>query len=330
MKGIFFFHILLAVSVFVSPFSEVNAHPLDISATSMTIIGRTITVTTALHPAQVEAILGKRGIPMRTITYGDYYEKEVFVFEYLEKTVSVSSSGVPCQLGGFETRERSVDEIFSEGFPVSYSFSCPQDISKLSVRIRIFEELPLQTNRLTIIGGTGETLAYKVLTPIISDFEYDVSIGQTKAVDADGDGLSNEEERAYRTDPENPDTDGDFYSDGEEVYAGWNPLSKDLSPGQKYRESPVDPNLSGGADSGMPPISETARYESPVTLLDSSVYGADFFKKVLKGVAEFADEPTGVGFWSLFFLTVALGFVHAAGPGHAKTLLAASVLDRRR
>ncbi len=51
---------------------------------------------------------------------------------------------------------------------------------------------------------------------------------------------------------------------------------------------------------------------------------------MLKGVAKFVQDPSAPGFWSLFALTVGLGFIHAAGPGHAKTLLAASVLDRRR
>lgn len=47
-------------------------------------------------------------------------------------------------------------------------------------------------------------------------------------------------------------------------------------------------------------------------------------------MARFADDPSPIGFWSLFALTAVLGFVHAAGPGHAKTLLVASVLDKRR
>ncbi len=266
---------------------------------------------------------------MRTITYGDYYVHKDLIFEYLAKSVFFRTSSEDCPIGGFEARERSVDEIFSEGFPVSYSFSCPEEIARFATEIRIFEEVPLQTNRLSLIGKNGETLAYKVLTPVIAKFEHDFSVGQARGVDFDSDGLSDEEETAYRTDPNNPDTDGDNYLDGEEVYAGWNPLSKELSPGQKYREFPVDGNLSGAAGEGTPP-SETARYDPPVTLLDSSTYGADFFRKVLKSVAQFAEEPSGTGFWSLFFLTAALGFVHAAGPGHAKTLLAASVLDRRR
>lgn len=179
---------------------------------------------------------------------------------------------------------------------MAYSFSCGESVSKVDVKIRIFEELPLQTNRFTLLSSDGNVLAYKVLTPIVAKFSYDTGFPAAKASDSDADGLSDEEESAYRTDVRNSDSDGDFYSDGEEVSWGWNPLSKELSPGQKYREEPIPvpaelPNFSGvgqspsgtgglGSDTGASPRA-VGKYQAPVTLLDSSVYGADFFRKVL-------------------------------------------------
>lgn len=44
--------------------------------------------------------------------------------------------------------------------------------------------------------------------------------------DPDKDGVNNAEERLYGTDPNNPDTDGDGYDDGEEVKNGYNPLGQ--------------------------------------------------------------------------------------------------------
>lgn len=42
--------------------------------------------------------------------------------------------------------------------------------------------------------------------------------------DSDGDGLTDSEEvNIYKTDPKNPDTDGDSFKDGDEVKAGYNP-----------------------------------------------------------------------------------------------------------
>ncbi len=45
-----------------------------------------------------------------------------------------------------------------------------------------------------------------------------------EVVDTDKDGLSDELELQLGTDPNNPDTDGDGYTDGEEVANGYNPL----------------------------------------------------------------------------------------------------------
>jgi|GEM_PF-58995 len=44
-------------------------------------------------------------------------------------------------------------------------------------------------------------------------------------IDSDNDGLNDALELKFKTDPHNPDSDGDGYKDGEEVYWGYNPLS---------------------------------------------------------------------------------------------------------
>ncbi len=50
------------------------------------------------------------------------------------------------------------------------------------------------------------------------------SIDDLKKIDTDNDGLSNYEEiYIYHTDPNNPDTDGDGYTDGDEVKNGYDP-----------------------------------------------------------------------------------------------------------
>lgn len=43
------------------------------------------------------------------------------------------------------------------------------------------------------------------------------------SLDSDKDGLTNAQEAQYGTDPNNPDTDGDGFKDGDEVKAGYNP-----------------------------------------------------------------------------------------------------------
>lgn len=62
---------------------------------------------------------------------------------------------------------------------------------------------------------------------IVSSFAFYVGAENTNSrsifQDGDSDGLSNEEEKTYGTDPTKADTDGDDYSDGAEVRSGYDP-----------------------------------------------------------------------------------------------------------
>lgn len=55
-------------------------------------------------------------------------------------------------------------------------------------------------------------------------------------LDSDQDGLSDEEERSYGTDPYKKDTDGDGYSDGAEIKSGYDPLKP--APNDKIFKEP--------------------------------------------------------------------------------------------
>lgn len=90
----------------------------------------------------------------------------------------------------------------------------------------------------------------QILTAIfIASFGFFVyaNDGFNKAAfnDSDQDGLSDEEERMYGTDPKNPDTDGDGYSDGAEIKSGYDPLRP--APGDKIlpeKQPLVSPSFS--------------------------------------------------------------------------------------
>lgn len=66
--------------------------------------------------------------------------------------------------------------------------------------------------------------------------------------DRDQDGLSDSEEMAYGTDPDNEDSDGDGYSDGAEVRSGYNPLKP--APGDRIviEKEPEQPKVAGSSD----------------------------------------------------------------------------------
>jgi len=75
-------------------------------------------------------------------------------------------------------------------------------------------------------------LAFLILTSlIVLSFAY-FTVAQEQNnnsnifLDSDQDGLSDQEEKLYGTDPHNPDTDGDGYTDGIEVKNGYDPTKK--------------------------------------------------------------------------------------------------------
>jgi len=64
--------------------------------------------------------------------------------------------------------------------------------------------------------------------------------------DSDGDGLSDDEERAEGSDPNKRDSDGDGVDDGDEVRGGSNPNDKDSVPGGTNTTGIQGPRLRGG------------------------------------------------------------------------------------
>ncbi len=90
-----------------------------------------------------------------------------------------------------------------------------QDISKKSARASFF-------------------LFFSLLSLSVTYFVFaadDVMTEKNIFQDSDQDGLSNDEEALYKTDPLNKDTDGDGYMDGVEVESGYDPTKP--APGDK-------------------------------------------------------------------------------------------------
>lgn len=70
-----------------------------------------------------------------------------------------------------------------------------------------------------------------ILSTAVFVFATDTASTKNIFQDTDQDGLSNDEEKLYGTDPMNKDTDGDGYSDEVEIMSGYNPLKP--APGDK-------------------------------------------------------------------------------------------------
>ena len=98
-------------------------------------------------------------------------------------------------------------------------------------------------------------------------FANDNSSGMSIFEDSDQDGLSNEEEKLYGTDPYNKDTDGDGYSDGVEIESGYDPLKP--APGDKIIQgAPAQSATTSG--SAQKNLTEQASEEIAATIKASS------------------------------------------------------------
>jgi len=92
---------------------------------------------------------------------------------------------------------------------------------------------------ILIIGGVIFVLKYSSRESLlgINFGSKNSKISEENFKDSDNDGLRDWEEELFRTDPDNPDTDGDGYLDGEEVDSGHNPLVK--APGDNLSFYPL-------------------------------------------------------------------------------------------
>lgn len=114
---------------------------------------------------------------------------------------------------------------------------------KLNIKIKVndLKLAMLVIVSLFILGQAFLTLAEEINNP------------GNLFLDSDQDGLSDEEEKAYGTNPFVADTDEDGYSDGAEVKSGYNPLKP--APGDKLatveKTADIQPQASAGAKENL-------------------------------------------------------------------------------
>jgi hypothetical protein len=91
--------------------------------------------------------------------------------------------------------------------------------------IKDIQTKTIKINLLVLMGLIVLGSAFLTLAQNSSDSSKNIFL------DSDQDGLSDEEEKTYGTDPRNKDTDGDGYSDRVEIESGYDPLKP--APGDK-------------------------------------------------------------------------------------------------
>ncbi|MFZ1730977.1 MAG: hypothetical protein WBQ23_08970 [Bacteroidota bacterium] len=118
--------------------------------------------------------------------------------------------------------------------------------------------------------------------------------------DRDYDGLSNREERSqYRTDPDNPDTDGDGLRDGEEIARGTSPIFADtdgdgLVDGEEVRRWGTDPLRKDSDSDGIGDLEETVSGTNPMRA-DSDNDGLSDSVELARGTDPLRADTDGDG-----------------------------------
>lgn len=84
--------------------------------------------------------------------------------------------------------------------------------------IRVYQTDPLFFTPTSVTTSSPESTPPSASEPLPPP-----SVSPLASQDADGDGLTNQDEVRYQTNPTNRDSDGDGYPDGEEVQKGYNP-----------------------------------------------------------------------------------------------------------
>jgi outer membrane protein OmpA-like peptidoglycan-associated protein len=115
-----------------------------------------------------------------------------------------------------------------------------------------------------------------------------IFVNGSGASDKDGDGLTKREERELKTDPDNPDTDGDGLKDGEEVRKYFtNPLSPDtdgdgLRDGEEVNVYKTNPVMADTDGDGLSDGDEVFKYKTDPLNPDTDGDGLTDGDEVLK------------------------------------------------
>lgn len=319
--------LFLATLCFFIGIQSVFTHPLDISVSTLNIKKNTASINTYLHTYEVEYLLQKHGIVPDGVD--DYYTYQNIILDYYKNKVIFENNSAICQLKNLELIRQEAYLILTDGLEISSDIICSEKIKNFELALNLFLEFPLQTNRVVVYDLQNQKknitpILSKVLTVKIPNFQFTTGKTAEKQIDSDNDGISDDEEAIYGTRTDLADTDGDFYSDKQEVEYGWDPLNPELWPGQTLR---VASDLEVSQETNF---SSEYLVDKQVRNANLSDYGTGnaFLKDVMKRVNDFFTKQEGNLLWILVFIFF-LWMLHTLWPWHSKSLLAAYTLEKQ-
>lgn len=158
------------------------------------------TIDDFVNNLNMEVWIGKSDkIMYKVFVSGNFDEK---LFEELDKATSDPNS-----------KGSSAFSLGSSSGKSETSFELSFAIADINKPVSISE--PQDAKDFGKAFGEAMEQSYKKVTPPSESYN----------IDSDKDGLSDQVEKVYKTDPNNPDTDKDGHNDGDEVKNGFDPLN---------------------------------------------------------------------------------------------------------
>ena len=320
-------YILICLQLFFLSIVASFAHPLDISISTASIKNNTIDVTSYFHSFEIEYLLKENNIKFDSIN--DYFQHWDIIADYIWENIQVIQNNSQCDISKIDIKQDQAYKILSDWLEVNYQFFCKDTITDFNFIVEYFTQFPLQTNRFTFYNFNNgikwvTPFYFKVFTSKIIEKKININDKNLSiSKDTDRDWLSDEEEKIYYTDIYLYDTDGDFYTDKEEVEWGWNPINPELWPGQEYRTQ-QDLDLWFLKNDNLDYSDQKRNW---IETLSDYWYASDYLKNILQYLDNFFTNNQWNIFW-VFMLVFFLGFIHAIWPGHSKSLLIAYTLEK--
>ncbi|MCS6982919.1 MAG: hypothetical protein NZL83_01895 [Candidatus Absconditabacterales bacterium] len=317
--------IIISLLLFILPLVTFG-HPIDISQLNLFIQGQHINGTLTLHSYQAQRLLSENDVAFGGVER--LFDHEQIFQSYISDRLSFrDQESNPCPIVSVSLIPKDIPTLITQGVDFGLFAKCDTTIRALMMDNTLFNNFPLQTNRLTIFAGVGlqtEPFGYRILTAKRTQASFDFSQKKESCTDTDSDGLCDGDEEIFGTKIKLRDTDGDCYSDYEEIYNSRDPLSTDPSPGQASRTECAAPiPLQTASSSG------TKGTFDPSQFITSTEVGTAYLTQTLQKIYAFT-QSSSLPRRQVVLAMIILGMIHAIGPGHAKNIMASYLLDGKK
>ena len=327
---------LFILSTFIFQAQSTFAHPLDITHSDIYVEdnNQVITGQSFVHPFLIGLLLETKNIKIQSSN--DFYNYADIIGNYLNEKVKISNNDFSCIMTDLNIPPLDEFEIMGSGLEIDWSVKCHKEIEKLEITNTLFIEYSnLQTNKINIFHNNekqeiqqgNKNISEIILTYKVFSARFDFQNKENNKIDfndKDNDGLSDEEEILYATNPELADTDNDGYNDKEEIENGWDPLFSEISPGQIKLEEKEE-NEHNHEEINITSELKKHDEESGHNHLQSGLFQS--FLEKLKGLFENDNLISNIYIFILIFI---LGTLHAVQPGHGKSILISYLIEHNK